>query len=517
VTHDRPSAATLAAATPDDRDRWIDFLRALSIAVVVIGHWLVAVVVWRDGRVEGFNALERIGGLWMVTWVLQVMPLFFFVGGFSNLVSIRAAHRRGIGYGGFLHGRVIRLMRPTGVFLAITVVVVATLDALNLADDVVFPVATLITAPLWFLGVYMIVIALAPMMVRLHDRFGWGVLAALVAAAVAVDIVRFAGGVSAVGYANFPIVWLLAHQWGFVYADGRLTTARGRLLAAAGLGSLIALVSLGPYPLSMVGLATDEFSNMDPPTLAIVALTMWEIGFALVTRSAVARWLRRPRPWTAVVGVNAVIMTAFLWHLTVLVIAIGVLYPIGFPQPEVGTAAWWSWRPIWLLCLAIILTVFVATFGGIERRGLLRPRREVSAIPGSAALAAVAAVTTLVGVLGFAVGGLHQVFSPTGTDLIVMSVNPIQNVMHIGWGTAVLAAVVGGRRMVTAGALGSMLIAAALVVAGPILRATGDGNVLALDGAGDLLHGGIAVLAAAALVRSLRARDESRPVGRQTR
>ena len=498
----------MAAATPDDRDRWIDFLRALSILVVVVGHWLVAVVVWRDGRVEGFNALERIDGLWSITWVLQVMPIFFFVGGFSNLVSLRAARRRGIGYAGYLHGRVTRMMRPTALFLGLTVVVVATLDALNLADDIVFPVATLITGPLWFLGVYMIVVALAPVMVALHERFGFRMIVALVALTAAVDLARFAGGASAVGYANYPLVWLAAHQWGFVYADGGLNARRGRLLAGVGLGGLIALVTFGPYPLSMVGLTTDEFSNMDPPTLCIVALTMWEVGLAVATRGAVARWLQRRRPWTGVIAVNSVIMTVFLWHLTVLVVAIGLLYPIGFPQPDVGTASWWWWRPVWVATLTVLLAGFVAAFGAVERRGLgprgglLRPLGDGAARPGSALLAVVAVTATLVGVLGFAVGGLHQVFSPTGEDLIVMAVNPFQNVVHIAWGMLALAAASGRLGRVGPAALASFVVALGLAGAGPVLRGLGEGNVLALDGSGDILHLGLAVLAAASGVRS---------------
>ena len=504
MTPERPSAAAMATATPDDRDRWIDFLRAFSILVVVIGHWLVAVVVWRNGQVEGFNALERIDGLWGITWVLQVMPLFFFVGGFSNLVSLRAARRRGIGYAGFLQGRINRMMRPTAVFLGITVVVVATLDALNLADDIVFPVATLITGPLWFLGVYMIVVALAPVMAAAHERYGFAVIVALAAAAVAVDLARFAGGASAVGYANYPIVWLLAHQWGFVYAEGKLTPRRGVMLALVGLGGLVALVTFGPYPLSMVGLPTDPFSNMDPPTLCIVALTGWEIGFVVMTRSAVTRWLAHPRRWTAVIAMNSVIMTVFLWHLTVLVVAIGILYPIGFPQPTVGTASWWAWRPVWVACLTVLLVGFAAAFGPIERRGLQRRRDVAAAAPGSALLAVVAVTATLVGVLGFAVGGLHQVFSPTGEDLIVVSVNPFQDIVHITWGMLVMAAAVGTRQRVRTSAGISVIVAAALAAAGPLLRGLGDGNVLALDTPGDLLHVGLALVAAAAWARSHR-------------
>ena len=34
-------AARLAAQTPPERNRYVDFLRAASICVVIIGHWLV--------------------------------------------------------------------------------------------------------------------------------------------------------------------------------------------------------------------------------------------------------------------------------------------------------------------------------------------------------------------------------------------------------------------------------------------------------------------------------------------
>ncbi len=498
------TAAGIAAATPADRDRWIDFLRALSIGAVVLGHWLVAVVVWQEGEVSGSNALESLPGLWPLTWVLQVMPLFFFVGGFSNLVSLRASRRRGEGYAAFLQGRFTRLLRPTLAFLLPAVIVVATLDAANVADDLVFPVATLITGPLWFLGVYMIVIALTPPMAALHDRFGARVVVVGITLAIGVDIARFGFGASPVGYANYPIVWLLAHQWGFLYADGRLHSRRGRTLAAVGLAAAAGLVWLGPYPASMVGLATDEFSNMDPPTLPIVALTMWEIGLALLLRPIAVRWLARPRPWTAVVAVNSVIMTAFLWHLTVLVAAVAVLYPLGFPQADVGTAAWWLLRIPWIGILLVLLAGLVAAIGGIERAGLTRRRIGGPPHAAGALLALVGALATLWGILGFAVGGLHQVFSPTGETLILLRLNPFQNLIHVVGGAALLAAADSPQRLPAA--LVATITGAALTALGPWLRGGSVDNVLAVNLAADVLHGALAALAATAVVLAWRER-----------
>ena len=50
--------------------------------MVVLGHWLAVLVTWEDGTVTGENALNVVPDLWPLTWVFQVMPLFFFVGGF---------------------------------------------------------------------------------------------------------------------------------------------------------------------------------------------------------------------------------------------------------------------------------------------------------------------------------------------------------------------------------------------------------------------------------------------------
>jgi hypothetical protein len=33
------------------------------------------------------NPIDRVPLLWLATWVLQIMPLFFFVGGFANYRS----------------------------------------------------------------------------------------------------------------------------------------------------------------------------------------------------------------------------------------------------------------------------------------------------------------------------------------------------------------------------------------------------------------------------------------------
>ena len=212
----RPKARTsfldLADQTPAGRDRYVDFLRALSICVVVFGHWLVTVVYWKDGRLVGINALEVIPGLWLTTWVLQVMPMFFFVGGFSNSVTLDSIARKGGNYTDFVYQRASRLLKPTAVLLAVWLPLSIALELfLDLNPRAYERSMMLLTAPLWFLGVYLIMIGLAPKMLKIHRRYGRAALASMAVGAVVVDLLGINLNVPLVGALNYLFVWLFAH------------------------------------------------------------------------------------------------------------------------------------------------------------------------------------------------------------------------------------------------------------------------------------------------------------------
>lgn len=371
---DGPSLSDLAGATPSTRDRYVDFLRAFSVLIVVFGHWLGAAIAWQGGVLTAQSALDAITGLWVITWFLQVMPIFFFVGGFSNYVTYQGLRRLDESGWTFFRGRASRLLRPTSVFLLFWALVAPFAVRLPaLPPDAGSKALPVLVGPLWFLGVYLALVAFSPLMANLHVRFRWSALAALAALPLVVDIVRFVGGVGWIGSANLLFVWLLIHQLGFFYADGtfdRLTPRFFATLAVLGYGSMFALTRLAVYPSSMVGCCADEISNMAPPTLAILALGIGQIGLAMLLRPPLTRWLNRKRPWTAVIAVNATIMTFYLWHLSALVIAVATLFPLGFPQPEVGSSLWWATRPLWIAVLTLPLAGLVALFGRFERPDL---------------------------------------------------------------------------------------------------------------------------------------------------
>ncbi|MFE7775670.1 acyltransferase [Streptomyces sp. NPDC057445] len=404
----------LAEATPDTRDRYVDLLRVASLGTVVLGHWLMAAVT-ADGV---GNLLAVVPELQLLTWALQIMPVFFFVGGFSHALSYRSLRRRqlpGAGvYAAFLRARLRRLLRPTMVFVGVWGAAALAIQLLGGGGGLTGAALRLVTQPLWFIGIYLAMVALTPPLLKLHERYGWGAFAALVGGAVAVDVLRFVYGVPFVEFLNFAFVWLAVHQLGFLRADGRLRLPS--VLALTGLAGAAALVALGPYPLSMVGMPGEKVSNMAPPTLALLCHGLWLVGAVELLRGHGARFVARPRVWRTVVAANGVAMTAFLWHLTAMLGVYGALLALGVPLPAPASVAWWAHTPLRIAAAAVLTVGMVAAFRGFERPS------PAPATPGSGPLAALGITLCLLGVLGLSTVGFGGLLEGRSAVLIAFRV-----------------------------------------------------------------------------------------------
>lgn len=432
------SVRELAEKTPTGRDRYIDLLRVASLGTVVIGHWLMAsVTVGDDGRAEVGNLLAVVPGLQLLTWALQIMPVFFFVGGFSHALSYRSLSRKAPGgsvYSAFLRARLQRLLRPTMVFIGVWGVAALVVQLVGEGGALLDVTLRLVAQPLWFIGIYLAMVAFTPLLLGLHERYGWGAFGGLVLAAGAVDVARFAFGVPFVEFLNFAFVWLAVHQLGFLRADGRLGVRVSVVMAGAGLAAAAALVAFGPYPLSMVGMPGERVSNMAPPTFALLCHGMWLVGAVELLRGPAVRWLARPRVWRSVVAANGVSMTAFLWHLTAMLGVYGVLIAADVPLPEPASGAWWVQVPLRMAAAVVLTGLLVAAFRRFERPGAVRA---VASAPGpvSGPAAAVGVTLCLFGVLGLSMVGFGGLLEGRTAMLVAVQVTaPVAVGMAlVGW------------------------------------------------------------------------------------
>lgn len=350
-------------AQPVVRDVYVDFLRAFSILVVVLWHWAFTILLWSPSGPSATSPLGFTEGLWVLTWLFQVLPLFFFVGGYVHLRAWQRAKGRGESLGRFVWIRVRRLSIPAVALAAVWITLGLLLGG---AFDIAWigRAVLLVISPLWFIAVYLLLIALIPLWFSLQERFGAVVFVWMIGLTVVVDVLRFRLGIDEIGYVNMVLVWGVAFQAGFYYE--RLVKAPRRVdsaLMLAGLFALVGLVGSGLYPGSMVGVP-GETSNIAPPTLSIIALLAFQIGAAELARPRMERWLERPRVRRVVATVNQFAMPLFLFHGTGMAIGRFLIY---FYNGQIGErtvpdAAWWLQRPLYigvsLVCTLPVVWLF---------------------------------------------------------------------------------------------------------------------------------------------------------------
>ncbi len=364
-------AIEMAAVTPDARNRYVDFLRAVSILMVVTGHWLIIALYYQDGSLTPGDLLEIKPGTQWLTWLFQVMPIFFIVGGYANAVSLESARRRGVGYAGWLAARLHRLVTPLLALLLGWAVLAAAFYFMGVSGDITRLASRGALIPIWFLAIYILVVMLAPTMYKAWQRWGFISLFALAAMGALIDAAFFLLKLELVGWTNYLWVWLSVHHLGFAWRDGRLGSP-ARLLgySAIGLVALSILIFKGPYPFAMVGSPDEGLSNTAPPKITLLALGVFQFGLLLAIEAPMRRMLSGIRVWAATVLINNMIMTLYLWHITVMVVVVSLAYLAdGFGLGiEPGSLEWWYTRPIWIAVLYALLLPITLLLSPLERR-----------------------------------------------------------------------------------------------------------------------------------------------------
>lgn len=415
--------ARAAEQTPPGRDRVVDGARAAALLVVVAGHGVMAVVAWPDGVPVLGNLLAAYPWTQALTWLLQIMPLFFFAGGAANALSWDRHAAAGGAYADWLWGRARRLLRPLWVYLAL-MSVVATAVTLLAPAETAEPLMLLTTQLLWFLGAYVLVTALAPLFRATTPRGGVAGLALLLGLVAVVDLARFAlGAPEAVALVNFVLVWAVPAYAGSLRAHGTLAAWRWPWMVvgvAAGFAANALLIRYGPYPVSMVGMPGEPVSNMAPPTIVLAVHSVVLALLVTLLDRPLRRLLERPAVWRRVTGVNLVAMTLYLWHLPVLiglstvVHALGLDRPVaigpdGYPVPDgwgylLGSVAFLG---VFALCVwAVVRLLWPLEHAPLvwwdSPTGAMRPARRTAAVVAGVAAAAFGIATLVLSATGLA-------------------------------------------------------------------------------------------------------------------
>ncbi|MCK6081800.1 acyltransferase [Microbacterium sp. EYE_5] len=352
------------------RDLTLDLARVVCVLFVIVVHLVqVGIGPGPDGALVASRPAEEQPWFDAATWVGQIMPLFFVVGGFASAVGWRSWTAKGGDAAGFIRTRTLRLAQPALPLFVFFAVVLGGATLAGVAPQLVADAATGAGSPLWFLAAYLLCQAAVPLLASAHERRPVATVLVLAAAVVVVDAARFSTGVEQLGLLNLLFVWPLVQQFGFWYADGWFDRRHPLALlaiAAAGYALLWPLTAWGPYSTSMLG-------NLNPPTVPLVVLGVAQACLLRLAKPALTRLMRLRAMQGIVFVLGSRLMTIYLWHLPVMLVLTGVTLLIPGAAPAPASEAWWWSRPLMFLAVLAVLLLLSLAIARWEAIGTLGP------------------------------------------------------------------------------------------------------------------------------------------------
>ncbi|RFC75317.1 acyltransferase [Streptomyces sp. AcE210] len=322
----RRTASAIDAKTPAHRDRAIDGLRALALLAVPMGHWLLGgFSLDGQGALHNASPLSSFGFLAPISWVLQMLGIFFLVGGYASVLSYRRTLEAGGSTSAWLSGRLARLGRPVLGVTAVCAALIPALYALGVPEKTLHTGSTLVIQPLWFVGVYTVITALTPYCVRAARKLGAWAAAPLLGSVAVIDFLRYGPYADAMpswlSLLNLLPGWMFSYQLGVCWGEKRIGRRAAWALLIGGAALFATLLLAFHYPESMVGVPGEARTNSHPPSLLVLALAAAQSGAAMLLRDRIGMLLRRPALWAPVVVINLSAMTILCWHQTALLTA----------------------------------------------------------------------------------------------------------------------------------------------------------------------------------------------------
>ncbi|HYO04757.1 MAG TPA: acyltransferase [Mycobacterium sp.] len=366
LTKSSSDAPTIADDAAPVRDRAVDVARLGALIVVMFGHCALLLATIDAGGLRIGNLLGELPALAPITWAVQVMPLFFLAGGAAGAYGWKP----GTAWGTWLFTRSQRLCRPVFWYLAAWVVGLL-VTRLVLGAESAAGLGRECVALLWFLGVYLVVLAFVPALTRLRTgRAVALVVVALLAAAGAMDAIRLALGTPEAGVANFVFVWLIPIVIGVAYAKRLIGPRAALAVAAVAFAAQVVAVMAGPYEVSLVVTGTERLSNVSPPTLLLALHCTWMSCLFVAAAGTIRRWAARPRVWRVVAVGNGGAMTLYLWHIPAIAVATFALLAVGVDAYDVHAPGFWGRLAVRAAVFAVVMALAFMLLSPLEHRRL---------------------------------------------------------------------------------------------------------------------------------------------------
>ena len=330
------STDTAAAATSQtSASRVPDGVRALALLFVITAHCLA----WTRTNDHGLSNIVSFNpGLWWTTWIVQIMPLFFFFAG-TGLVKF-GQEKSGKRY--LMRG--FMLLSPAS-FMYVFAFIVG-IGMLPIKNSVVGTTVGLLLVQLtWFLAVYLLIVAITPLLSRFKSLGGIAVWLGLISG---VDALRIHVDQN-LGWINMILVW----SW-FALIGMRIRDLRHAPKALAFLGFIISWICAwagihwGPYSKALISVpGLSGLSNLGPPSIVLACAGVGQIFLVLAGWEVLERCFSHRIVWSVVGGFGMRSMQMYLHQMVFIMVGVAPFLLIESYPPAVN----WLW---WLEHLGVL-------------------------------------------------------------------------------------------------------------------------------------------------------------------
>jgi len=254
-----------ARHTPASRNRAVDFYRTLAISFVVLGHWMLVAPYVPERDLELRNILALQPWTQYLTWLFQIMPVFFFVGGYSNAASWSSARISPERRRNWATGRLRRLLLPVIPLVCLWALAAAIAFLLGVDPELAKSASRAALIPVWFLAVYIMVTLVVPVSFAIWEKIGLCSVVILAVLAISVDLVGIGLRQEWFRWANYAPIWLAVHQLGYWWRQSKHRPHHIGILFIIGAVWMYLLVVHAGYPISMVSVPGESFPIRVPP------------------------------------------------------------------------------------------------------------------------------------------------------------------------------------------------------------------------------------------------------------
>ena len=314
--------------TSISRERFIDFVKILGILFLIFNSHFLLKINQSYGEYNITNLSENYLSHQIYTWFTTGMSLFVFTMGFNNLIAWYSNVGREGSQWQYLVDRTNSILGPVIVWItSITILLNAVYSYTDLplylttSEDGVMSSIEFVLWPMWLVTIYLVLVIFAPLTIYLHKKFPYLTVAILTLFTMLVDSYEFPLNFSYLKLLNYLFFWLLIHQLGYFFADGKILLLKKNLIAfvfLSLLGYLFFKLEQNIYYLSMASYRLSIYNNEDPPTILYLVASLMTLFVLLYFKNFIEKKLNTKNIWRVVSTIHSNIYTLFFWHLIVI-------------------------------------------------------------------------------------------------------------------------------------------------------------------------------------------------------